>query len=100
MARINSKRRHKRYLLDEAMIRRAQKRLGAKTETETIERAFEEVITEWERVRAAWKAHEGLLKSGIQIRKETIELLFHRILQSLGLQECQVKGEGRNGMVR
>jgi len=30
-------------------------------------------------------------------RKETIELLFQRILQALGLKECQVKGEGRNG---
>ena len=30
-------------------------------------------------------------------RKETIELLFQRILQSTGLKECQVKGEGRNG---
>jgi hypothetical protein len=30
-------------------------------------------------------------------RKETIELLFQRILQSAELKECQVKGEGRNG---
>jgi hypothetical protein len=30
-------------------------------------------------------------------RKDTIELLFQRIIQTLGLKECQVKGEGRNG---
>jgi len=30
-------------------------------------------------------------------RKETIELLFQRMLQALGLKQCQVKGEGRNG---
>jgi hypothetical protein len=30
-------------------------------------------------------------------RKQTIELLFQRIIQALGLKECQVKGEGRNG---
>src|SRR5262245_6190618 len=30
-------------------------------------------------------------------RKETIELLFHRIIQASGLKECQVKGLGRNG---
>jgi hypothetical protein len=30
-------------------------------------------------------------------RKETIELLFQRIIQALGLKQCQVKGEGRNG---
>ncbi|MFN7946363.1 MAG: hypothetical protein U0Z53_13510 [Blastocatellia bacterium] len=30
-------------------------------------------------------------------RKETIELLFQRIIQSADLKQCQVKGEGRNG---
>ena len=30
-------------------------------------------------------------------RKETIELLFQRIIQASGLRQCQVKGEGRNG---
>ena len=68
MAGAKSKSRHKHYVLDEAKIRRAQKLLGTKTETETIERALEEVITERERVRAAWQTHERLLKSGVQIR--------------------------------
>lgn len=30
-------------------------------------------------------------------RKETIELLFQRVLQAADLKPCQVKGEGRNG---
>jgi hypothetical protein len=30
-------------------------------------------------------------------RKETIELLFQRIIQVADLKECQVQGEGRNG---
>jgi hypothetical protein len=30
-------------------------------------------------------------------RKQTIELLFQRIIQSAELKECQVKGQGRNG---
>jgi hypothetical protein len=30
-------------------------------------------------------------------RKETIELLFQRIIQGLGLERMSVKGEGRNG---
>lgn len=30
-------------------------------------------------------------------RKETIELLFQRIIQASDLKQCQVKGEGRNG---
>jgi hypothetical protein len=68
MARTKPVPRHKHYVLDQTKIRRAQTLLGAKTETETIERALEEVITERERNRAAWQAHERLLKSGIQIR--------------------------------
>jgi hypothetical protein len=68
MARAKGKSRHKHYVLDEAKILRAQKLLGTKTETETIERALEEVIRERERNRSAWRAHERLLRSGIQIR--------------------------------
>lgn len=30
-------------------------------------------------------------------RKETIELLFQRIIQASDLKQCQVRGEGRNG---
>lgn len=30
-------------------------------------------------------------------RKETVELLFQRVMQAAGLKECPVKGEGRNG---
>ena len=30
-------------------------------------------------------------------RKETIELLFQRLIQATDLKECQVRGEGRNG---
>ncbi len=30
-------------------------------------------------------------------RKETIELLFQRVIQSADLKQCHVKGEGRNG---
>jgi hypothetical protein len=30
-------------------------------------------------------------------RKQTIELLFQRLIQSAELKECRVKGQGRNG---
>jgi len=30
-------------------------------------------------------------------RKETIELLFQRVIQAFELKECPVKGEGKNG---
>jgi hypothetical protein len=32
-----------------------------------------------------------------EYRKETIELLFQRVIQAFELKECPVKGEGKNG---
>jgi hypothetical protein len=58
---------HKHFRLDPRKIRRAQKLLGAATETETIERALESVISERERTRLAWEAHERFLRSGLAI---------------------------------
>ncbi len=58
---------HKHFRLDGNKIKRAQKLLGARTETETIERALDEVIAERERSRRAWSAHERFVKSGIPV---------------------------------
>ena len=60
--------RHKHYALNEARIKRAQKLLGAKTETETISRAIEQVISEREQQRRAWIATERFIKSGAVIK--------------------------------
>ena len=60
----NSAIKQKRYALDETKLKQAQKLLGAKTETETIELALDEVISERERQRRAWAATERFLKSG------------------------------------
>ena len=59
---------HKHFQLDNAKIRRAQKVLHAKTETETIERALDAVIAEHERDRLAVEANERFIESGIQIK--------------------------------
>ena len=67
MAR-NSAIKHKHYALDEAKIKRAQKLLGTKTETETIERALDEVIAERKREHRAWAATERFIKSGAMIK--------------------------------
>jgi len=61
------KRTHKHFQLDAIKIKRAQKALGAATETETIERALDLAISEHERNRLTWEAHERFFKSGIQI---------------------------------
>ena len=68
MAITNRRTIHKNFRLDPQQIARAQKALGAATETETIVRALDSVITEAERNRLAMDATQKFLKSGIQIR--------------------------------
>jgi len=63
-----AKLKQKHYVLDEAKLKRAQELLGARTESEAIELALDEVIIERERNRQAWAATERLLKSGIQVK--------------------------------
>jgi hypothetical protein len=59
---------HKHLQLDALKIKRAQKILQAKTETETIERALDLAIAEHEKNRLAVQANERFLRSGIQIK--------------------------------
>jgi hypothetical protein len=61
-------RKNKHVILDQTKLKKAQKILGAKTETETIERALDQVIREAEKNRRVWASTEKLLKSGIQVR--------------------------------
>jgi hypothetical protein len=68
MRSTSSARKNKHLVLDQVKLKKAQKVLGAKTETETIERALEQVINEAEKDRRAWTATEKLLKSGIKIK--------------------------------
>ena len=57
-----------RIRLNVAKVKRAQKALGAKTETAAIERALDLVIAESERNRLAFEANERFIKSGVEIR--------------------------------
>ena len=59
---------HKHFQLDSLKIKRAQKVLRAKTETETIERALDFAISEHESNRLALEANERFLKSGGEIK--------------------------------
>ena len=65
MARSRS---HKHFQLDSMKIKRAQKALRARTETETIERALDLAIAEHESNRLALEANQRFLKSGIEIK--------------------------------
>jgi hypothetical protein len=59
---------HKYFWLDQSKINRAQKALGAKTQTETIDRALDLVISEAENNRLVNAAHQRFLRSGIQMK--------------------------------
>ena len=63
-----TKRTHKHFQLDSAKIKRAQRALHAKTETEAIERALDFAIAEHEKNRLVLQATERFIKSGIEIK--------------------------------
>jgi hypothetical protein len=65
---IATKRSHKHFQLDSAKIKRAQRALHAKTETEAIERALDFAIAEHEKNRLVLQATERFIKSGIDIK--------------------------------
>jgi hypothetical protein len=59
---------HKHFQLDSVKIKRAQKALRAKTETETIERALDLAISESRSNRLVLEANNRFVKSGIDIK--------------------------------
>ena len=65
---IATRRTHKHFRLDSAKIKRAQKALHARTETEAIERALGFAIAEHEKNRLVLQATEHFIKSGIEIK--------------------------------
>ena len=54
--------------MDSAKIKRAQRALRAKTETEAIERALDFAIAEHEKDRLVLQSTERFIKSGIEIK--------------------------------
>lgn len=68
MTSVSSARKNKHLVLDQVKLKKAQKVLGAKTKTETVERALEQVISEAEKDYRAWAATEKLIRSSIQIK--------------------------------
>ena len=59
---------HKHFRLDPVKIKRAQKAVGAGTETEAIERAPDRVISEHERNRLTMEAHKHFVTRGIVVK--------------------------------
>ncbi len=67
-ATVTTKRAHKHLQLDATKIKRAQRALQAKTETEAIERALDFTIAEHEKNHLTLAANERFLKSGIAVK--------------------------------
>jgi hypothetical protein len=59
---------HKHFQLDARKIKRAQKALRTRTETETIERALDMAISESESQRIAREANREFVTSGVEIK--------------------------------
>lgn len=72
---VTKHRTHKHFQLDAVKIRRAQKALRTKTETETIERALDLAIAEHRKDRITEQATQRFFNSGIVIedRYENLE---------------------------
>ena len=68
MSTAKSRIRHKHFRLDSNKISRAQKLLRADTETETIERALDFVLSEHQRNQLAWEANQRFIQSGIEVK--------------------------------
>jgi hypothetical protein len=68
MATPKSRITHKHFRLDAVKLKRAQKVLEARTETETVERALELAIAEHERNRLVQEANQKFVRSGVIIR--------------------------------
>lgn len=66
MSRVRS-RSHKHFQLDEIKIKRAQRALRARTETEAIDRALDLAISEHESNRVTRQANERFLRTRIEI---------------------------------
>ncbi|MGH9824031.1 MAG: hypothetical protein ACREDR_12360 [Blastocatellia bacterium] len=78
MSTATSTRRNKHMVLDQAKLKKAQRVLGARTETETVERALDQIISEDEKNRRAWAAHERFIESALKERLQ-IKDVFGRL---------------------
>lgn len=59
-------RKQKHVRLDETKLKKVQQILAARTETEAIDRALDQVISEAEKNQQAWTAHERFLKAALR----------------------------------
>ena len=68
MAQPKSKPKRTQVQVDEVKLRRVQKLLGTSAAAEAVDKALDEFLTEHARIRLAWRAHNRLVESGIEIK--------------------------------
>lgn len=64
---LAAEKKRKHLILNQSKLSLAKKILGTRTETETIEKALDSVISEAEKNKIAFEATEKLLKSGAKV---------------------------------
>lgn len=77
-------RRDKHLVIDQAKLRKAQKILGGRSESDTVERALDFVINEDVRSRRAWAAQKQFLKAALREG-----LLIHDVFGRLGVEDAR-----------
>lgn len=65
---LTVEKKRKNLILTQSKLILAKEILGTRTETETIEKALDSVISEAEKNKIAFEATERFLKSGIKVR--------------------------------
>ena len=66
MSTVTPSRKNKHFQLDQARLKKDQKLLGARTETETVKVALERIISEAENVERARAAQNKFLQTAIK----------------------------------
>ena len=64
---LTAEKKRKHLILDQSKLVLAKKILGTRTETETIAKALDSVISEAEKNKIAFEATERLFKSGAKV---------------------------------
>lgn len=68
MAQPKNKPKRTQVQVDEAKLRRVQKLLGTDAADDAVDKALDEILTEHARNRLAWRAHNRLIESGLEIK--------------------------------
>ncbi len=65
---LTTEKKRKHLILNQSKLSLAKEILGTRTETETVEKALDSVISEAEKNKIALEATENFLKSNIEIK--------------------------------